>query len=72
MVCDLVSHRDGVVEVAEHGLGVARGRGAGLVAGAEQVPELAARDVAVFGMPVVAGVPCDGLEGHGEAAQQLR
>jgi hypothetical protein len=70
-VCDFVSHRDRVVEVAEHGLGVAGGRGAGLVAGTKQVPELAARDIAVFRVPVVTGIPGDRLEGDGEAAQQV-
>ena len=64
--------RDRVVEVAEHGLGVASGRGAGLMAGTKQVPELAARDVAVFGVPVITGIPGDGLEGDGEAAQEVR
>ena len=52
---------DGVVEVAVDGLGVAGGGGAGLVAGADQVLELAAGDVAGFGGAVVAGVPCDGF-----------
>ena len=61
-----------MVEIAEHGLGIARGRSAGLIAGTEQVPELAARDVAVLCVPVIAGVPGHGLEGDGEAAQQLR
>ena len=72
LVRGAVRIRNRVVEVAEHGLGVAGGCGAGLVAGTEQVPELAARDVSVFGVPVIAGVPGDGLEGDGEAAQQVR
>lgn len=72
LVRSAVGVRDRVVEVAEHGLGVARGRGTGLVAGPKQVPELAARDVAVFGVPVIAGIPGHGLEGDGEAAQQVR
>jgi hypothetical protein len=60
-----------MVEVAEHGLSVAGGRGTSLIAGPKQVPELAARGVAVFGVAVIAGIPGDGLEGDGEAAQQL-
>jgi hypothetical protein len=53
---------DRVVEVAVEGLGVAGGGGAQLVAGSDQVPELAAGDVAVLGVPVVTGVPRQGLE----------
>ncbi len=61
-----------MIEVAELGLGVARGRAAGLMAGTKQVPELAARYVAIFGVPVIAGVSGNGLEGDGKAAQQVR
>ena len=53
----------GVVEVAVQGLGVAGGGGAQLVAGADQVAELAARGVAVLGVLVAAGAPREGLEG---------
>jgi hypothetical protein len=54
--------RDRVVQVAVDGLGVARWGGAQLVAGTDQVLELAARDVAVLGVLVVTGVPREGFE----------
>jgi hypothetical protein len=57
-----VGVRNGVVDVAVDRLGVAGGRGAQLVAGSDQVLELAAGDVAVLGVPVVARVPRDGFE----------
>jgi hypothetical protein len=62
---------DGVIEVAVEGLGVAGGGGAGLVAGADQVPQLAAGHVAVFGVLVVAGVPGDGFEGDLQPLEQV-
>jgi hypothetical protein len=62
---------DGVVEVAVDRLGVAGGGGAGMAAGADQVPELAARDVAGFGALVVTRVPCDGFERYLQPLEQV-
>jgi hypothetical protein len=61
-----------VVDVAALGLSVAGGCGTGLGAGAEQVLELAARDVTLLGVPVVAGVPGNGLEGDAETTHEIR
>jgi len=66
LVRGAIGVRNRVVQVAKHGLGIARGCGACLVAGTEQVPELATGYVAVFGVPVIAGVPGDWLEGEAE------
>src|SRR5580692_7423257 len=55
---------DGVVEVGVDGLGGAAGSVAGRGAGVDQVPQLAAGGVVVFGVPVVAGAACDRLEGE--------
>ena len=62
---------DRVVEVAVDGLGVARGGGAHLVAGTNQVLELAARDVAGLGVSVVTGIPCDGFERDVQPPEQI-
>ena len=62
--------RDCVVDIAVDGLGVAGRCGAGLAAGAEQVLELAAGDVAVFCVGVVAGVPGDGFQSDVQAAEE--
>jgi hypothetical protein len=62
LVGGAVGVRDGVIEVAVDGLGVARRGAAQLVAGTDKVPELAAGDVAILGVPVVARVPRERFE----------
>ena len=60
-----------MVDVAVDGLGVTGGCGARLGTGVEQVLELAARDVAVFRVPLVSGVPCDVFQGDVYAADEV-
>src|ERR1700733_8320354 len=62
---------EGVVEVAEHGLGAAAGGGAAGGAGADQVFEFAAGGVAVFAAGVVAAAFGDRGEGDVEVAQEF-
>ena len=61
----------GVVQVAEAGLGAAAGRRTADGAGADQVAEQPAGGVAVFLMLMVAGVLGDRVEGEVEPAQQV-
>ena len=61
-----------MVLVAVDGLGVAAGGVAGRGAGAEQVLELAAGDVAVFGVPVVARIPGDGFQGDVQPLEEVQ
>jgi hypothetical protein len=61
----------GVVLVAVDGLGVAAGGVAGGGAGAQEVLELAAGGVAVFGGAVVALAPGDGRGGELELGEEL-
>jgi hypothetical protein len=60
-----------VVEVAVEGLGVAGGGGAQLVAGADQMPELAAGDVAALGALVVARVPRERFERNVQPLEEV-
>jgi hypothetical protein len=60
-----------VVEVGEDRLGGAAGGVAGRGAGADEVAELPAWGVVIFGVGVVAAVVGDGLEDGIEAAQEL-
>src|SRR6185437_5495081 len=62
--------RDGVVEVAVLGLGVAAGGVAGDGAGADQVGELAAGRVAGLGGGVVAARLGDGVRDDVQAAEE--
>jgi len=59
-----------VIDVAVDGPGEAAGRGAGRGAGADQVAELAAWQVVIFGVGVVAVAFGDGVEGEVEAAEE--
>src|SRR6516225_12243850 len=61
----------GVVQVAEAGLGAAAGRRAADAAGPDQVAEQPTGRVAVFLVLVVAGVLGDRVEGEVEPAQQV-
>ena len=70
-VCCPVGVRVGVVNITVDGLGVTGGRGTRLVARMEQMPELAARNIAVFCVPVVTGVPGDGLQSYVQAVQEV-
>ena len=62
--------RGGVVDVAVHGLGEAAGRGAGAVAGADQMPQATAWQVLALGARVVAVAFGDGAKGHVEPADE--
>ena len=62
---------DGVVEVVVVRVGAAAGGGAGRGAGPDQMAELAAGDVAVFRVAVVAGALGDRGDGDVQAAQEL-
>jgi hypothetical protein len=62
---------DRVVEVAVEGLGVAGRGGAQLVAGADQMPELAAGDVAALGALVVARVPRERFERNVQPLEEV-
>src|SRR6516165_12265874 len=62
---------EGVVQVAEAGLGAAAGRRAAGGAGPDQVGERPAGGVPVFLVPVVAAALSDRVEGEVEPAQQL-
>jgi hypothetical protein len=62
---------DRVVKVAVEGLGVARRGATQLVAGADQVLELAARDVAILGVPVVARVPRERFERNVQPLEEV-
>ena len=61
----------GVVQVAVAGLGAAAGGVAGRGAGADQISELAAGNVAVLGVLVVAATLGDGLGGDVEGADEF-
>src|ERR1700733_12488133 len=63
--------RGGVVQVRVDGLGLAAGCGAGVGAGADQVLELAARGVALLGVPMVAGSLGDWLDSEMQGAHEV-
>jgi hypothetical protein len=72
LACGAVGVRDGVIDVAVLCLGIAGGGGTGLAAGVKQVLQLAAWHIAIFCMPVVAGVPGDGLEGDVQPPEEVQ
>src|ERR1700733_5215792 len=67
LVGGAVGPRDGVVQVGVECLGLAAGGVAGGRAGTDEVLELPARGVVLFGLGVVAGAAGDGGEGEVQA-----